>query len=414
MADGAKNKRNGPIHAAFTELIQQYGSQEFQEHLTAVTERLGAISALNEALALLDAQRDEAEYRSTVDGITEATRAYYTYLGKMPDAFRRFYQLLSDEDSGERDALDEIGEILDISLPRNAALLPSLQTIRPQTYIMQIDAITNQLTTLSGREKLRVGTTRGNQPVRTTVTLDIPKHMRIDGGTVLSTYDKSIINGVTSLLESGNPVFSIPMLYHAMTGKQNPTVDEQLFEEISGKLEKMRRLTIAIDLSEENEARFITDENGDPLPIENVTMEGYLLPLNKISGVINGKKAELFQLIQNPPLYTYSKMKRQLASVPITLLSAPLNNNSTTIPLKTYLLQRIELMKNTHNSIRSSTILYDTIYSELGDQNANKTRKMRIRTYAATILNYFIEQGYIRGYEEFRRGRTITGLKIEL
>lgn len=404
-------KAVGAVHAAFTELIEAYGVDIFREHLVAVTAQLGEISTLNERLAE-EATSGGLAYGEVVNSIMNATRDYYAYLGTLPEEFRRFFLLLSDDDA-PADALGEINSILDISLPRNASLLPSLQTIRPKTYIMQIDAITNQLTTLGGRDRLRVGT-RGNQPVKTTVTLDIPQHMRIDGGAVLTTYDKSIINGVTSLLESGNPVFSIPMLYHAMTGKQNPTVDEQLFEELSGKLEKMRRLVISIDLSEENQARFITDENGEPLSVEHVMIEGYLLPLNKFSGVINGKKAELFQLIQNPPLYAYSKMKRQLASVPISLLNAPVNNNSTTIPLKTYLLQRIELMKNGKNSIKSNTILYDTVYAELGDQNANKTRKMRIRTYVCTILDYFIEQGYLKGYEEYKKGRAIAGVKLEL
>lgn len=406
-------QRNTPIHTAFTEIIEKYGSDVFHEYLGAVTQRLEAISTLNKALAAIDASRDEAAYAQTVDRLTEATREYYVYFGKMPEDFRRFYQMLSEEEPKNPDALDEISKILDISLPRNASLLPSLQTIRPQTYIMQVDAITNQLTGLRGSDKLKVGA-RGSTPVRTTVTLDIPQHMRIDGGGVLTTYDKSILNGVTSLLESGNPVFSIPMLYHAMTGKQNPTVDEQLYEELSGKLAKMRQLTISIDMSEENNAHFFTDENGEPRAIENVVIEGYLLPLNKMSGIINGKKAELFQVLQHPPLYTYSKMRRQLASVPITLLNAPINNNSTTIPLKTYLLQRIEMMKNPKNSIRSNTILYETVYAELGDQDATKTRKMRIRTYATTILQYFVEQGYIKGYQEFKRERSIAGIQIEL
>ena len=409
----AARAQRSPIHTAFTQLIEKHGSELFHEYLSAVTQRLSAIAELNRRLAELDAERDEAAYSATVDSLTAATREYYLYRGKMPEDFRHFYQMLSEEEPKNPDALDEISKILDVTLPRNSSLLPSLQTIRPQTYIMQVDAITNQLTELRGKDKLKVGT-RGATPVRTTVTLDIPQHMRIDGGGVLTTYDKSILNGVTSLLESGSPVFSIPMLYHAMTGKQNPTVDEQLFEELSGKLEKMRRLTIAIDLSEENTAHFITDENGDPLPIENVVIEGYLLPLNKMSGIINGKKAELYQIIQNPPLYSYSKMRRQLASVPITLLNAPINNNSTTIPLKTYLLQRIEMMKNTKNTIHSNIILYETVYAELGDKDASKTRKMRIRNYANTILTYFVEQGYIKGYTEFKRERSVAGIQIEL
>ena len=46
--------------------------------------------------------------------------------------------------------------------------------------------------------------------------------MKIDGNFQLTNYDRSIINGVISILESGSNSFTVPMLYHAMTGKENP------------------------------------------------------------------------------------------------------------------------------------------------------------------------------------------------
>lgn len=215
-------------------------------------------------------------------------------------------------------------------------------------------------------------------------------------------------------MESGNTVFSIGMLYHTMTGRQNPSVDEALYEELSGKLEKMRRMLLSIDLSEENEARYFTTRDGERLEIKDLVIEGYLLPLNKVTGTVNGKRTELYQIIQAPPLYTYSKLKRQLASVELSLLSAPVNNNATTIPLKTYLLQRIEMMRNENNTIRSNCILYESLYQELGEEYAGKTRRKRIRTYSATILDYFVQCGYISGYWEYRSGRSVAGIRIEL
>lgn len=394
-------------------LIIKYGREEMTQYTLDFSEHLTRLSESNKDLAIDEGNASEEEYNRLVGRIMDATKSYYQFVGHLPEDVRRFFLSLFDSTNPDSEPLDDLSRLLDVAVPPIRQMLPSIQAIRPKKYIMQIDAITGQLPALTDNNQLKVGT-RGNQPIKTTVTLDIPDHMRIEGGTVLSTYDKSIINGVTSLLESGNSVFSIPMLYHAMTGKQNPTVDEQLFEEINGKLEKMRRLMINIDLTEENKAQFIPGADGEMIEISDMKIEGYLLPLNKVTAVVNGKKTEVFQLLSNPPLYTYSKLKRQLASVPISLLSAPINNNATTIPLKTYLLQRIELMKNKNNSIKSNTILYSSIYSELGDAKANKTRKMRIRTYTTTILEYFKELEYISGYSEYKSGRSIAGVKIEL
>jgi hypothetical protein len=393
-------------------LGKKYGLSFLKDQIFSYADKMDLIAQLNRDLAECSPEKNEKEYAEIVQRIILTTQDYYTFIGNLPEDVRDFFlTIINAANNGQQ--LDEISKLLGQDLMLQSVPMLSHQSIRPKNYIMQIDAITNHLASLNDQTQLKVGK-RGNQPVLTTVTLDMPDHMKIEGGSTLSTYDKSIINGVTSLLESGNTVFSIPMLYHSMTGKQNPTVDDQLYEELSGKLEKMRRMMLSIDLTEENEARYITKENGETMEISDLTLEGYLLPLNRVSGIINGKRAELYQILQNPPLYTYSKMRRQLASVRLNLLNAPVNNNSTTIPLKTYLLQRIEMMKNEKNNIKRTNILYKSVYQELGVLDANKTKKMRIRNYTSTILNYYVEQSYILSFEEYKEGRIVAGVQIYL
>lgn len=390
-----------------SDLIARYGKEEIQSRVHAVLNHLSELGRYNTDLSHLP-EGESDEYHHLVKRIMQATQDYYNYIGSLPDDIRKSIMILMEED-GQGEAFQK----LDITMVPGWSALPSIRAIRPKNYIMQIDTISNQLATLGEQTRLTVGR-RGNRLVTTMVTLDMPDHMKIEGGYVLTTYDKSILNGVTSLMESGNSVFSIPMLYHAMTGRPNPTVDEVLNEEISARLERMRRMMLSIDLTEENEAHYLTDQDGKRLEVTDLQLEGYLLPLNKVSGLINGKQAELYQIIQHPPLYAYSKMKRQLASVKIALLNTPVNNTATTIPLKTYLLQRIEMMKNQNNHIASDTILYESVYQELGASDSGKTRKKRIRDYTTAILQYFVEQEYIQSYSEYRKGRSISGVRIGL
>ena len=58
--------------------------------------------------------------------------------------------------------------------------------------------------------------------------------------------------------------------------------------------------------------------------VDSFTIEGYLLPLNKYIGVVNGKRSEMYQIIDTPPLHSYAKMKNQITTVSIDLLKAPL------------------------------------------------------------------------------------------
>lgn len=397
------------------DLVDKYGHSYVKMSLLNYAVHLDRISIFNRQLPELDPNEDKEEYMLLVQNIIDATQEYYTYIASLKEDMRKYLLLVAQNMDANDASMSEISDILGKNVPIDPSPLLSVQSIRPQNYVMHMDTISNHLADLNAETQLDLTVGKNHAiPIRTTVTLDMPDHMKMEGGGTLSTYDKSIINAVTSLLENGNTVFSVPMLYHAMTGKKNPTIDDSLNQEISDKLEKMRRIIISIDLTEENEAQYLKDRNGNPIVLEDVSLEGYLLPLNKVSGVVNGKRTELFQIIQHPPIYTYSKLKRQLSSIPIFLLDAPINNNSTTIPLKTYLLQRIELMKNKNNRIKSNTILYESIYNEVMSGPVNKTKKMRIRNYTTKILNYLIENKYIVSYKELKKGRSISGVEIEV
>lgn len=398
-----------------SQLMEKYDHTYVKESILQYAILLEKIATLNSQLSSLDANKQKEEYKSVVQDIIDTTQEYYTYIGSLKDDIRKYLLIVAKNMEFNEESMSEITNVVGKDIFIDPSPLLSVQSIRPQNYIMQMDAITNHLAVLNSESNidLTVGKNK-TSPIKTTVTLDMPDHMKLEGGGTLTTYDKSIINGVTSLMENGNTVFSVPMLYHAMTGKKNPSIDDTLYAEIASKLEKMRRIILTIDLTEENEAHYFKDKNGNPILLEDVSLDGYLLPLNRVTGTVNGKKTELYQIIQHPPIYTYSKLKRQLSSIPIFLLDAPINNNSTTIPLKTYLLQRIEMMKNKNNKIKSNIILYDSIYKELSAEDANKTKKMRIRNYTTKILDYLIKSKYIKSYKEFKKGRAIAGVDIKV
>lgn len=405
-----KQDTSSDLQELLDRIVERYGAQELHRYLSESVRILQPGTDINNRMEEL-LQRPEEEKHQVLDQLMAITRAYYEFLLQAPEEIQRFMMLVHGLSPAELESLhlEELGVELQEELARTG---PMIQAIRPHRYVMSVDAVSNSLSRLQEHNEIYVGR-HGKQPVRTAVSFDCPEHMKIDGNINLSNYDKSIINGVSSILESGNSSFTIPMLYHAMTGKANPTVDDQLLGEIQSKLDKMRRLTITIDLSEEFKAHFIGEDGTDQL-LEDLTIEGYLLPLNKLTGVVNGKKSEMYQIIDTPPLYSYARAKKQIATVPLSLLNAPVNNTATTIPLKSYLLFRIEGMKNKNNRLTSDKILYTSIYSELDDADASKTRKMRIRNYTKAILDHFVREKYIQGYSELRAGRSIEGVRILL
>ena len=412
------------------QLKERYGLQVLQSRLQEVT---SLTQDLNSALDKLENSELPSEQSQMSESSEQLHGELFQELHKISQLSANYYRKLAELPEDIRDFLITSGvtnsnQIENLFHPQTAAvvlqtihadssesilkrLLPVLQVTRPKSYVMPVDAISNRLSQLQDFNRVNVSGRRKNT-VYTAVTLDAPTHMQIDGNLKLTTYDKSIINGVASLLESGNSSFTIPMLYHAMTGKENPSLEPTLVEELSSRLDMMRRLMITIDLTEEVREHLIRQAPQDADGIESFTIEGALLPLNKYTGIIHGQKSELYQVIDTPPLQSYAKMKNQIATVPISLLKAPLNNNSTTIPLKNYLITRIEGMKNPNNHLKQNRILFDSIYRELGALERDKKVKKRIRDYTEIILTHFISEKYIQHYELIKEGRTIRAVEI--
>lgn len=405
----APSDYTGALSELLPQLIQKYTRRAVADYMNRCSEKLSEVQHCNARLIAPGAP--ETEQTDALERVVAATGEYYAFLAGLPEDVRRFLILMGGVTGEEITALLAIEPSVSDEISLLASVAPAIQAIRPKNYVMPIDPISNKLAQLREFNEVTVSRMK-KPPIQTAVTIDCPAHMKIDGNFQLTNYDKSIINGVVSILESGNSSFTIPMLYHAMTGKENPTVDDGLVEDIKAKLDTMRRLSINIDLTEEIKAHMIRQNAGGESDVDSFTIDGYLLPLNKYTGVVNGKRSEMYQIIDTPPLHSYAKMKNQITTVSIDLLKAPLNNNATTIPLKTYLLGRIEAMKNENNKIRRDKILYEAVYRELGDTDSDKKRKKRIRDYTEIVLTHFVSMSYISRYDVIKEGRTINGVRI--
>lgn len=280
-------------------------------------------------------------------------------------------------------------------------------------YTIQNDAIFRNLPRLEPElNEVYVGRARIDgslQDVTTVVNLsfDNDPGILVEGNRLLTSYDKAILNGVSSLMLAEATYFTLPMLYRAMTGVDNPTLDAGSADRLRQRLEFMRRTMVTIDVTNEIAAKFIDRK------VSKAVYESYMLPLGRLQAVLNGREVEAWHLLSPPPLYQYAATKRQLSVVTIDLLDAPLNNTMTTIPLKNYILTRIQGMKNPHNKLISNKILYSSIYEELGLENPDKQRRARIREYTRQFLEHLLQKGYITWYEECRSGRTIDSVVVD-
>ena len=69
--------------------------------------------------------------------------------------------------------------------------------------------------------------------------------------------------------------------------------------------------------------------------------------------------------------------------------------------------------KNKHPH-QSNAILFDTLFTETGQQTDNREINRRNREFCFDVLDYWKATGYIKDYTRQQKGRSITGIEIIL
>ena len=255
---------------------------------------------------------------------------------------------------------------------------------------------------------------RGKNTITTIASIDF-NNMKKMGVSIshekwLTPFDREILSIVSSLYAAGNTYQSPQMIFQAMSGnKEKVKLPPEMRAKIIESLRKLRATTIEINASQEEKAGW--SKKGK--------YEGSLLPSERVEVItLNGQKVvDCIHFLRNSPLYDYAEGKNQISRVNIEMLQAPVNNTTENIELKFYLLRLISSMKNSKSKLKP-VIRYDSLYEYLGIDENNTSdilhKKKDIRDRVKKILNFWVEQGFIRSFEEEKEGKNIAKVKISL
>lgn len=239
------------------------------------------------------------------------------------------------------------------------------------------------------------------------VTLNYSLWDDIDATKHLTEYDESVHNAVSTLFEIGYREISPGMIWKALGMDTRPNAQQA--ERIRESYTKMTRIRVSIDATGEMSAY------GDYTAFH---VEDNILPARLEMAEVNGKiTRDCLVLRECPPLYAYSRLRKQVAAIPRGLLQVPkLQSREQNIALKNYLLKRIEAMKN---SSVSRVIRYAAVYDAIGvpkggNRKAEINKRTRARRDVARVLDYWVCRGYIDGYKERRNMRTPDAVEVDV
>lgn len=248
----------------------------------------------------------------------------------------------------------------------------------------------------------------------------------------ITPYDLVVMDAVYTLYVNGATDFTPEMVMRVMSGNMHQDATSRRTEDIIKSIDKLAKIRISIDCTDEFVIRKKINKG------QTVQLDSYLLPIDiiTIKSANHRSIKKGYTLLNKPVLYEYAEQVNQIINIPINLLALTtgiLTETADVTLIKRYLIKRIELMKNSRNRVKSSKIIYEW-YDEktqltkgmLRDIGYNKDqyskwrdKKSKLHRIVITILELFVDNGYISGYNVLRDvdgGKTsaIRGIEIVL
>lgn len=302
--------------------------------------------------------------------------------------------------------------------------LPRLNSIKPKDAILNISKVANELTVMGLGQNVALDVGKRGAKRDTTVMVSLAftnSNVEIISRQPYTGYDRAVYNAICSLWQAGNNSFTPTMVYNAMNGTGNKSkggasISPQALEAVTRSIEKQRFTRLKIDCSEQ--MRYYKGLKSAKFDANMLYIEGVEMVMQ------NGQKVNAYKFVnpdKPPVLYEYSRSIGQVATVSPALLdtSSSIRSTDEIIVIREYLIRRIEGMKGDNNLV-SKKISFDAIYFELDIElseltgNARKDIPKRIRKNTETLLSHFKKEGYIKDFAEYKDGRTIKGIVINL
>ena len=267
----------------------------------------------------------------------------------------------------------------------------------------------------------------------------------------LSEYERQVSDAVITLwIEAKKqdlpPVFTPDMIFRAMPGGGDKPSPQQRGA-ITKAIEKMRRLHITVNATEEMRLRGIIGNN------EICEFDDFYLSAVRVTRRIKngGQTVTAYKLHAEPVILTYSRMTKQILEVNAKHIEVRKVKQGKACEVMAmtagrqsmtgYMLRRISVMKrdkeNAHDELRnynkrrskdktlpqktlaefrkqSPVILFDTLFAEAGTATDNREMTRRNREFCFDVLDYWKTTGLITNYKQQKKGKSITGIEIEL
>lgn len=329
----------------------------------------------------------------------ESTQLQQQYHDAILKALRlALYKAKEEQAAPKVDELT-IVELLEKIFKENKRELPEVIVHKLEKLDFPIDKVNKDIWHLldeptGGQLALRYNVAKSGSktPVDILYSLDFNSLDNVSITRKLEPYDKRVYLAVAALFNAGYDIMSVQQIYNSMGYKGRAGASD--IKKINAAISKMSGAHLYIDNLAEVQANY---------GYGHFKYDAALLPMERITAVINGQTAEAaIHVFREPPMVTFARDRKQITTVDLKLLDTPLSKTNANIELEDYLIEEIARIKN---GKREPKMLYKTIY-----EHANiKTTKQKQRAPGKIkqLLDHYKACGHISAYKVMKDGVVI-------
>lgn len=221
-------------------------------------------------------------------------------------------------------------------------------------------------------------------------------------------FDREVLFALISAYAQGEKYVTFSSTLRDLTGSNRHNFHKEQYSAIKAAVDKLMKTVITVDLKPLLTAipRYAKNYSG------KYKLVSPLLPCKYAETTVNGQETLIVKLLDESPLMTVAKLKKQVLTYSADPLYIPGQNNTPQIiTVKNYLLRRVELIKQ--QRLDNSSILLDTVHTEC-NIDGNFWKRQDVRKVVVEVLTAFRDNGLIKNFELQKQGRYFRAVKIKV
>lgn len=199
------------------------------------------------------------------------------------------------------------------------------------------------------------------------------------------------------------PFITPDVLYRTIVGdtSSKKTVSPEWYNVIDNAMAKARRITLTIDITEVCKAY-----HGGT---DGAYLEGVVLPNQKMTVILNGKKAEAYRILAQSPIYQQAIRKNNKI---LTYEKRLLNFGTNTVDfsvIKTQIVEQITIIKNNK---WDGIIKYDWLWEHCDLRDVSVDKRNRLLKLVRKYMDNLKEIAFIKTWKEIKKNRKLYSLEF--